>query len=75
MNHHIKSPACRAQLGEDYEDPISLYQAALVHDPEDKRTRIALIHLLADGFEYALHELPSGVLYGQNGAKKFGDIM
>ena len=43
-------------------------QAALEHDSNDQRARSRLVRIREEGFRYALHELPAGVLYGHNGA-------
>ena len=41
---------------------------ALDHEPNDNTSRRRLVELLADHMDYTLQELPSGVLYGQDGA-------
>jgi len=41
---------------------------ALDHDPTNDTARGRLVELLASHMDYTLHELPTGVLYGQNGA-------
>jgi len=41
---------------------------AISRDASDQRSKRRLRAILRDRFEYSLHELPSGVLYGQNGA-------
>lgn len=45
-----------------------LLRLALEQDPEDSLALESLVSLEADEFEYALHELPSAVLCGANGA-------
>lgn len=44
-----------------------LIEAVRVHG-HDKRSLTELVSVEADYFEFTLHELPSGVLYGMNGA-------
>ncbi len=41
---------------------------ALRHDPGNQKARTRLIRVLASQLDYALHELPAGVLFGWNGA-------
>ena len=41
---------------------------AINRDPSDKRSKQRMRAILRDRFEYSLHELPSSVLYGQDGA-------
>ena len=45
-----------------------LLLAAIDHDPADGVSRLRLVKLLASRMDYTLHELPSGVLYGHDGA-------
>lgn len=63
-----KSPACRDQLPEDQRIPFGLLLRALQDDPNDSRAKTQLLDILRSDFEYALHELPAGVLYGHNSA-------
>jgi hypothetical protein len=58
----------REQLPEGEQSETGLLKAALRQDPADIRSRTRLIRLLADRLRYTLHELPSGVLYGIDGA-------
>ncbi len=46
----------------------TLLKSALRRDPSDDLARQALIRRYAWLFDYSLHELPSGVLYGWDGA-------
>lgn len=46
----------------------ALLRIALEHDPCDSRARCKLIERVAQYFQYTLHELPWGVLYGADGA-------
>ena len=61
-------PECRAQLPPNEQTELGLIRAALRHDPSDFRSRLRLIETIAARLRYSLHELPSGVLYGMNGA-------
>ena len=61
-------PACRERLGPGRASPRALLRLAVATDPADGRSRDRLIRLIADGFDYALHELPTGVLYSHDGA-------
>ena len=63
-----KSQACRERLPPDLRSERGLLRLALDHDPDDHRARRRLINTIASGFWYSLHELPSGVLYGSDGA-------
>ena len=63
-----RCPSCRAQLGPERNHAAALFRLALALDPSDADARRRLIRVLAEGFEYALHEVPSGVLFGHNGA-------
>ncbi len=66
--HLAHCPACRERLGPGRTSQRALLRLAVATDPADGRARDRLIRLIADGFKYALHELPTGVLYGHNGA-------
>lgn len=46
----------------------SLLLTAIEHDPNDTTARRRLLDLLARHLTYTLHELPTGVLYGHDGA-------
>jgi len=48
--------------------PLDLLLEAFQQNPADARTRELLLRLLQDDFEYAIHEVPTGVLYGFDGA-------
>lgn len=63
-----KSPECLANLPESARSAHGLLLAALEMDRNDALARGRLLHILRSRFEYALHELPAGVLYGQDGA-------
>jgi hypothetical protein len=58
----------REQLPEGEQSARGLLKAALRQDPADHRARTRLVRLLADRLRYTLHELPTGVLYGIDGA-------
>lgn len=47
---------------------IDLLHEAFQQNPADTRTREMLLRHLRDSFEYAVHEVPDGVLYGFDGA-------
>jgi len=48
---------------------ISLLAVAFRQDPNNIQTQDLLIQNLTQQFEYAVHEVPTGVLYGIDGAK------
>lgn len=62
------SPGCLAQLPESERSEHGLLLRALEVDPTDRFARERLLRILRSRFEYALHELPAGVLYGHNSA-------
>jgi hypothetical protein len=62
------SPECLNQLAPDERNVVALLRAALQTDPSDVRSRKRLVRVLASSLEYAIHEVPSGVLFGNNGA-------
>jgi hypothetical protein len=62
------SPACRARLQPEEATELGLLLAALRHDPGDRRSRLRLIDQIADRLRFSLHEVPSGVLFGLDGA-------
>lgn len=47
---------------------LDLLREAFQQNPADARTRELLLRLLQDDFEYAVHEVPAGVLRGNKGA-------
>jgi len=63
-----KSPSCATQLPQHMRSEFGLLQQAVQTDPTDKLAKQRLLALMRYRFEYVLHELPVGVLYGQNGA-------
>ncbi|WP_223786562.1 hypothetical protein [Marinicella meishanensis] len=65
--HIYRSTLARNELGEDFTDWFFLY-AAIEHNPTDQLAKQRLFHRIADYLEYTIHELPSGVLWGNNGA-------
>lgn len=56
------------RLPEHLRTTVGLLKEAIRIDPADQISRDRLVHLWAQTFEYSLHELPAGVLYGHNGA-------
>lgn len=58
---------CQEALG-DYPTEIALLRRALEDDPADRRARRKLIDALEWQLSYAVHEVPAGVLYGNQGA-------
>ncbi|HMC64976.1 MAG TPA: hypothetical protein VKI65_08545 [Gemmataceae bacterium] len=61
-------PTCRGQLPPQERTEAGLLRAAISHDPADGRSRQRLIQKIADRLRYVLHEVPTGVLYGIDGA-------
>ncbi|HYH69016.1 MAG TPA: hypothetical protein VD866_30255 [Urbifossiella sp.] len=66
--HLYRSPSSRVQLPEDEQTELGLLRAAVRVDPHDHDSRRRLVEHLAGRLRYSLHELPSGVLYGMDGA-------
>src|SRR5688572_29837718 len=66
--HLSRCPRCQEQLPPEERTELGLLPAALRHDPSDGASRRRLIGHLAEQFRYSLHELPSGVLFGADGA-------
>ncbi|MCX6950873.1 MAG: hypothetical protein NTV51_01605, partial [Verrucomicrobia bacterium] len=62
------SPECRVQLPEGSRSAPGLLRRALAVDPGDVRSKRRLLAILRSRFDYVLHELPDGVLYGADGA-------
>jgi len=52
----------------DAMSPIALLTEAFRRNPDNVQTQDLLIQKLAQQFEYAVHEVPSGVLYAADGA-------
>ena len=63
-----KSPACQQQLPEDQRTEFGLLLRAVLDDSNDARAKRRLLNLMRSHFNYVLHELPAGVLYGHDGA-------
>jgi hypothetical protein len=57
-----------AGLPTNLRTPVDLLREALRVDPTDVRARERIIAQHRSFLEYTVHELPAGVLYGQNGA-------
>lgn len=64
----LNMPASRRLIEVPYVSPTDLLREAFQRDPDDVRVQDQLIQTLATHFAYAVHELPSGVLYGADGA-------
>lgn len=64
--YHCKE--CQSQLPDHLRTEHGLIMEAVRRDPTDKSARLRLRQIYRDRFDYALHELPAGVLYGANGA-------
>ncbi len=52
----------------DLPSPMELLMQAYRRDPDNIQTQDALIQYYAQQFAYTVHEVPSGVLYGHDGA-------
>jgi hypothetical protein len=59
---------CVRELPEAERSEVGLLRAAVRHEPSDRASRRRLIAALADRLRSSLHELPSGVLFGMDGA-------
>ena len=66
--HVLRSAACQKQLEPQEPTELALLHAALRQDPQDRRSARRMIEVVANRLRFALHELPSGVLYGMDGA-------
>ncbi len=76
----LTTPGCLAELPDELSSDVLLLEFdllgrveravvfALRQDPTDSRARWLLITRLGDRLGHALHELPSGVIWGMNGA-------
>lgn len=63
-----KSPSCSEQLPEKQRSQHGLLLRAVHDDPTDIRAKKRLLALMRSRFEYVLHEIPTGVLFGHDGA-------
>lgn len=61
-------PSARHLLAGINSYPMKLLKEAFRRNPDDALTQDALIQEFAYHFDYAVHEVPSGVLYTSNGA-------
>jgi hypothetical protein len=62
------SQSCTDQLPENQRSEYGLLLRAVHDDPGDMAAKRRLLALMRSRFDYVLHELPSGVLYGYDGA-------
>jgi len=62
------SPACLQHLKPQEATELALLRSAIRHDPADLQSRLRLIERIAERLRYSLHELPTGVLFGMDGA-------
>lgn len=63
-----QSPSCQMELPEEQRTEIGLLRTAIAHDTNDSMSRHRLIDALAYQLENAIHEVPAGVLWGNDGA-------
>jgi hypothetical protein len=68
FDHLRRSPQCHEQLQPDEATELGLLQAAIRHDPTDRRSRLRVIDQVAYRLRFAIHEVPRGVLFGMDGA-------
>jgi hypothetical protein len=66
--HLYRCSTCAMQLGVERATEWALLREAMTEDPEDHRSRQRLIKVIANQLRHTLHEVPSGVLYGMDGA-------
>ena len=59
---------CRDQLPDDMQTEIGLLHAAIQHDPNDSESRLKMLQAWAWQLDYTVHEVPAGVLHGNDGA-------
>ena len=55
-------------LPDSLNSSLALLKEATRVDPSDRQAREQVVKRTASDFDYALHELPAGVLYGHDGA-------
>jgi hypothetical protein len=61
-----KCPTCADQLPDNRRSECGLLLQAVRDDPKDVLANKRLLILMRSRFDYVLHELPRGVLYGRN---------
>lgn len=61
-------PDCRMKMPEHLRTEYGLILEAVHRDSKDQTARLRMRQIYRDRFDYALHELPTGVLYEHNGA-------
>lgn len=66
--HLYRAKDCQDQLPAPRQTEIGLLLLALEHDPDDNQARLKLIDAFKWQLDYAIHEIPAGVLYGHDGA-------
>jgi hypothetical protein len=66
--HLYRSPLCQTHLPADEQTELGLLRAGAKADPDDQLSRRRLAEVIAGRLRHSLHELPSGVLYGMDGA-------
>lgn len=64
--HLYQAKGCWAELGHPTAE--GLWRIAHRLDPEDEEARQGLVEQIANYIRYTLHEVPSGVLFGADGA-------
>ncbi len=62
------SAACADELPENQRTEFDLLLQAVRDDPHDSLAKKRILILMRSHFDYALHELPAGVLYGHDSA-------
>ena len=68
IQHIYRCKDCQQQLPEDCQTETGLLHAALQHDTTDHASRERLVDAWGLALGFAIHEVPSGVLYGMDGA-------
>ncbi len=63
-----KGPTRLAVLPSDLRHPMALLERALEIDPDDARSGLELVGLMARYLDYAVHEVPVGVLWDTSSA-------
>lgn len=66
-DHWWRNPRCLKQLPPDASE-LGLLREAISLDPSDQRSRLRLIQKIAYWLDFSIHEVPSGVLFGMDGA-------
>jgi hypothetical protein len=62
------TPKYREELGVEYVSELVMLREAMTRNPANLAVQRRLLEVMAKLNDYSIHEVPSGVLYGPNGA-------